>query len=98
MGGHGAGIPSGTGTLGGNQRLGIPALETADGRPAGLRIDSAAAWPIGTMLACMWNPDLIEEVGVAVSRIRIEAEDFNEVTGTPQAESCSDTGGDTTNA
>jgi beta-glucosidase-like glycosyl hydrolase len=65
MGGHGAGIPSGTGTLGGNQRLGIPALETADG-PAGLRIDSATAWPIGTMLACMWNPELMERVGEAV--------------------------------
>jgi beta-glucosidase-like glycosyl hydrolase len=64
--GHGAGVPSGTGTLGGLDRLGVPALETADG-PAGLRIDSATAWPIGTMLACTWNTPLLEQVGVAVA-------------------------------
>ena len=63
--GHGAGIPSGTGTLGGLARLGMPPLETADG-PAGLRIDSATAWPIGTMLACTWNIELIERMGEAV--------------------------------
>ncbi|MCL2152684.1 MAG: carbohydrate-binding protein [Oscillospiraceae bacterium] len=63
--GHGAGIPSGTGTLGGLARLGMPALETADG-PAGLRIDSATAWPIGTMLACTWNEELLEQMGRAV--------------------------------
>ncbi|MDR2671357.1 MAG: glycoside hydrolase family 3 C-terminal domain-containing protein, partial [Oscillospiraceae bacterium] len=64
--GHGAGVPSGTGTLGGLDRLGAPALETADG-PAGLRIDSATAWPIGTMLACTWNTPLIEKMGEAVA-------------------------------
>jgi len=63
--GHGAGIPSGTGTLGGLLRLGMPPLETADG-PAGLRIDSATAWPIGTMLACTWNVELIGRMGEAV--------------------------------
>lgn len=60
---------SNTCTLGGNDRLRIPRFATADG-PAGLRLGEecgipTTAWPIGTMLACTWNPELVSEVGAA---------------------------------
>lgn len=54
----------------GNQpKYGIPNIMTADG-PAGLRIKpevgvKTTAFPCSTLLACTWNPDVVEEVGVA---------------------------------
>lgn len=56
-------------------RLGIPETVVADG-PAGLRIQPkrknnpntfyATAFPVGTLLASTWNPELIETVGKAM--------------------------------
>ena len=55
--------------IGGIDGVKIPAVMTADG-PAGLRIKSSrgvntTAWPVATLLACTWDPDLIYEIGVA---------------------------------
>ena len=55
--------------IGGIEQLDIPAIMTADG-PAGLRIVenrgvNTTAWPVATLLACTWNPDLIFAVGRA---------------------------------
>ena len=57
---------------------GIPNIVLSDG-PAGIRITQsykgddgqtnyqyATAWPIGSLLAQTWNPDLVEEVGDAI--------------------------------
>jgi beta-glucosidase len=60
------------------ESLGIPAMTLADG-PAGLRITQriattpvtyqfGTAWPIGTMLAQTWNPDLVKQVGAAIGK------------------------------
>ncbi len=56
-------------------RLGIPSIIFADG-PAGLRIDPerpgtdktfyCTGFPIGTMLAATWNPEIVEEAGRAM--------------------------------
>lgn len=48
---------------------GVPNVMTADG-PAGLRIRPdrgicTTAWPCATMLACTWNPELVERIGAA---------------------------------
>lgn len=48
---------------------GVPSIMTADG-PAGLRIAPecgvcTTAWPCATLLACTWNPSLVESVGAA---------------------------------
>ena len=48
---------------------GIPNVMTADG-PAGLRINPecgvcTTAWPCATQLACTWNEELVEKVGIA---------------------------------
>lgn len=48
---------------------GIPSAMTADG-PAGLRIApecgvNTTAFPCSTLLACTWNPELVEQVGAA---------------------------------
>lgn len=48
---------------------GIPNMMTADG-PAGLRIApevgvNTTAFPCSTLLACTWNPDIVERVGEA---------------------------------
>ena len=48
---------------------GVPNVMTADG-PAGLRIRPdrgicTTAWPCATLLACTWNPELVEQVGAA---------------------------------
>lgn len=52
--------------------LGVPNVMTADG-PAGLRIRpecgvNTTAWPCATLLACTWNPRLVEQVGTAGAR------------------------------
>lgn len=48
---------------------GVPSAMTADG-PAGLRIlpecgVNTTAFPCSTLLACTWNPDIVEQVGAA---------------------------------
>ena len=58
-----------TGGMGALDRLGIPAVMTADG-PAGVRIHkdcgvNTTAFPIATALAATWNLNLIEEIGQA---------------------------------
>lgn len=68
-----SGIPSrsfaNTMGIGGIERLGIPAIMTADG-PAGVRILpqvglATTAWPCATLIACSWEPSLIYEIGRA---------------------------------
>lgn len=49
--------------------FGVPNVMTADG-PAGLRIQpqcgvNTTAFPCATLLACTWDPELVEEVGAA---------------------------------
>ena len=55
--------------MGGIPEYGIPTPMTADG-PAGVRIKPktgvrTTAFPVATMLACTWNTELVEAVGVA---------------------------------
>ena len=62
-------------------RLGIPSIVFADG-PAGLRINPSrpgtdktfycTGFPIGTMLASTWNPDIVEEAGRAMGNEVLE--------------------------
>ena len=57
--------------MGGLAKYGIPTPMTADG-PAGVRIKpvtgiSTTAFPVETMLACTWNLDLVEQIGVAAA-------------------------------
>lgn len=64
--------------VGGLERYGIPTPMTADG-PAGLRIFpekgvTTTAFPIETMLACTWNLQLVEQIGVAAA---LETKDNN---------------------
>jgi beta-glucosidase len=54
---------------GNNSEFGIPNVMTADG-PAGLRIQphvgvKTTAFPCATLLACTWDPDVAEKVGIA---------------------------------
>jgi len=60
---------SNTDGMGGISECGIPAPMTIDG-PAGVRIRPetgirTTAFPVATMLACTWNIDILEEIGVA---------------------------------
>ncbi|MDY2937348.1 MAG: glycoside hydrolase family 3 C-terminal domain-containing protein [Fusicatenibacter sp.] len=55
--------------MGNQPKYGIPNIMTADG-PAGLRINpecgvNTTAWPCATLLACTWDPQLIEQIGAA---------------------------------
>lgn len=58
-----------TNGMGGIEKYGIPAPMTTDG-PAGVRIYEhigvrTTAFPVATMLACTWNVDILEQIGVA---------------------------------
>ena len=49
------------------EKRGLPAQPTADG-PAGIRLEEkygipTTAWPSATLLACTWDPMLVEEIG-----------------------------------
>ena len=58
--------------IGGLDYLGIPAVMTADG-PAGLRIFpdrgvNTTGWPVATLLACTWDPEILYQVGAAAAQ------------------------------
>lgn len=64
---------------------GVPSIMTADG-PAGLRISgecsmNTTAWPCATLLACTWNPALVQQVGQAGAE---EVKENNLAYGLPQ--------------
>lgn len=57
--------------IGGLYCSGVPAVMTADG-PAGLRINAdrgvkTTAWPVATLLACTWDPELLYRIGQAAA-------------------------------
>ena len=57
--------------MGGLEKYGIPAPMTVDG-PAGVRIKPSTgvfttAFPVETMLACSWNLEMVERIGVAAA-------------------------------
>ncbi len=64
--------------MGDDAKFGIPNAMTTDG-PAGVRIEPrggvpTTAFPVATMLACTWNTDILEEIGVAGA---LEAKETN---------------------
>ncbi|MBD5233959.1 MAG: beta-glucosidase [Bacteroidales bacterium] len=75
------GVPGAAGVTQDVERLGIPAVVLTDG-PAGVRIaptrpgDShtyyATGFPVGTVLACTWSPELVENVGRAIGEEVLE--------------------------
>ncbi len=75
------GVPGAAGTTQGVERLGIPSIVLTDG-PAGVRISPtrkgdpqtyyATGFPVGTALACTWNPELVENVGKAIGEETLE--------------------------
>ena len=77
----GKGVPGAAGVTQAVPRLGIPSVVLTDG-PAGVRIsptrkgDSntyyATGFPVGTALACTWNPALVENVGKAIGNETLE--------------------------
>ena len=79
VGGNPAGIivPGAAGTTRAIERLGIPATVLADG-PAGLRISPTrpgdagtyycTGFPVGTVMASMWNPSLVAELTAAMGQ------------------------------
>lgn len=75
------GVPGAAGTTQDIPRLGIPTIVLTDG-PAGVRISPtregssqtfyATGFPVGTALACTWNPELVENVGKAIGNETLE--------------------------
>lgn len=75
------GVPGAAGTTQDVPRLGIPTIVLTDG-PAGVRISPvreganqtfyATGFPVGTALACTWNPELVENVGKAIGNETLE--------------------------
>lgn len=75
------GVPGAAGTTQDIPRLGIPSVVLTDG-PAGVRISPtrkddpqtyyATGFPVGTALACTWNPELVENVGKAIGEETLE--------------------------
>lgn len=64
-----------TGGIGGNQKYGILAAQTADG-PAGIRLNSGGtAWPVAVLLASSWDVELLENFGKSAANEAI----FNQV-------------------
>lgn len=52
------------------KKYGIPVLSCADG-PSGIRLDSgknASQVPIGTSIACTWNPEIVERLYECIGR------------------------------
>lgn len=74
-------VPGAAGTTQEVKRLGIPSVILTDG-PAGVRINPtrkgdsqtyyATGFPVGTALACTWNPELVENVGKAIGEETLE--------------------------
>jgi beta-glucosidase len=50
-----------------NTRLGIPGLRMADG-PHGIRDGKATSFPVGIAMAATWDPELVEQVGIALGK------------------------------
>lgn len=68
--------PSATRGIGGLESGDIPAIMTADG-PTGLRFRpnrgvATTAFPVGTALACTWDPALLEDIGSAMGLETLE--------------------------
>ncbi|MGD8793130.1 MAG: glycoside hydrolase family 3 C-terminal domain-containing protein [Anaerolineae bacterium] len=50
-----------------NTRLGIPGFAMADG-PHGIRGGKATSFPVGIAMAATWDPELIEQVAIALGK------------------------------
>ena len=71
---HGAGGNAGMlgGTVESLRQKGVPPIITTDG-PSGIRVYAyAALLPCGTALACSWNPELVERLGVLFGAEMVE--------------------------
>lgn len=74
-------VPGAAGVTRSVERLGIPSIVLSDG-PAGVRISPTrkgstktyycTGFPVGTLLSCTWNEDLVEEVGAAMGNEALE--------------------------